>query len=419
MNSTDLPKSYRGLGTKELARMIFKGELPENSVRDLPAQSLYMAARYNGLAASAEIVELASIEQCRVMLDLDLWDKDHFNQENIWEWLALTDETNDLGLLQKFLKFVDLKLLALIFQQHVHAEHFEEATDLPPGPQYYTPDQGKTWIHIKLEDKTKHFLLGRLLALIFETDPDLLYQLLGVSVAQTEAMLEEESYNDRLRRLSSEGMPDLELAYKICSPYPENLIKADLAQTPAHLPIKNINIVEPIVYVGQKLEPLDTFLSELQRRDEVESELTLIMNAAIVRFGLNFYQQEEVIKLAQQVRGAINLGLEVIRSFSDSPSVQIFEALGIKKIFSLALSKLIELKKSAEQVRHTQSEKLFGNQIQSAIVEAASLPIPAISDALASDGSIKENAEGGVSIQTRAIEHESERRMLLAFLSKI
>ena len=173
--------------SSSLAKAIYKAELPEKFVRELPAQSLYLVIKHNGLLSSADLVGMASLEQCRLLLDLDCWQGDSFDEENFWDWLALTDENSNLDLLKKLLHFVDYKLVALIIDRYVSVIIVEEGTDAAPGDGYYTPDRGRTWINVTNPDSTKQFLLNRFLALIFETQAELFYQLISIKNVATDS----------------------------------------------------------------------------------------------------------------------------------------------------------------------------------------------------------------------------------------
>ena len=83
-------------------------------------------------------------------------------------YVPLRLEVERLEFLQRLLKVVDFKLLGLLVERHVDHRVFEEPTDIPPGPHFYTPDKGYTWLRVTLEDATRHFLFSRLLALIFD-----------------------------------------------------------------------------------------------------------------------------------------------------------------------------------------------------------------------------------------------------------
>jgi hypothetical protein len=178
-----------------------------------------MVVKSTGLQSSSDIIMMASMEQCRLLTDFDLWTGDTLHEEALWEWLALTDETESLELLQRFIKIVDLKLLAVLIEKYVEVKVFEEPTDQPPGAGFHTPDKGHTWIGIATEDADKHFLLARLLALIFESSAELFYQLISIVSVATTSMLEEESYQERQKRLAAEGVPEPEVDAAVHAPY--------------------------------------------------------------------------------------------------------------------------------------------------------------------------------------------------------
>src|SRR5690349_4650161 len=53
----------------------------------LPVQELYYAIKEVGLADAQELVALASPEQVRGFLDLDVWQRDQLDVERMNEWL--------------------------------------------------------------------------------------------------------------------------------------------------------------------------------------------------------------------------------------------------------------------------------------------------------------------------------------------
>jgi Family of unknown function (DUF6178) len=124
----------KGFNSRNLIKAIFDSESPEQIVRTIPAQSLYVAMRAQGFESSADLLEIATLEQCKTFLDLDCWSRDSFREDHFWEWLAITDATDSLALLQKILKVVDLKLVALMIARYIDVQAFEEPADAPPGP---------------------------------------------------------------------------------------------------------------------------------------------------------------------------------------------------------------------------------------------------------------------------------------------
>lgn len=97
-------KDLYALSSAKLAKAVFNGDVPEKFIRELPAQSLFLLVKHNGLDSSADLIEMASVKQCRLLLDFDCWQGDDFYEDNFWNWLAITDANENLKLLKKLLQ---------------------------------------------------------------------------------------------------------------------------------------------------------------------------------------------------------------------------------------------------------------------------------------------------------------------------
>lgn len=341
---------FRGHTCRDLYKAIFDADAPEQVVRQLPAQSLYMVVKSTGLQSSSDIILMASFEQCRLLTDFDLWIGDTVNEEALWEWLALTDETESLELLQKFVKVVDLKLLAILIERYVEVKVFEEPTEQPPAKGFHTPDKGYTWLGIKTEDADKHFLLARLLALIFESSAELFYQLISIMSVATNSMLEEESFLERQKRLAAEGVPEPEIAASLHVPYSVAEAKADIQGKRERGHIDDIRSIEPLIYEARVTKLFAELVREVQDRDALEMEFTYLMNAAVVRWGIDFSNQESVLDLAERMKGAVNLALEKLTAGTGFTLKEIYAALGLGKLYRLGLTSLMALRTKARKI---------------------------------------------------------------------
>jgi hypothetical protein len=309
-----------------------------------------MVVKSAGLQSSSDIILMASLEQCRLLTDFDLWTGDTLNEEALWEWLALTDETESLELLQKFVKIVDLKLLALLIERYVEVKIFEEPTDQPPGKGFHTPDKGFTWIGINTEDANKHFLLARLLALIFESSAELFYQLISIMTVATTSMLEEESYQERQKRLAAEGIPEPEVAAAVHAPYSLADAKADVESKKGRGHVDDIRSIEPLIYEARATKLFAELVRDVSDRDELEMEFTYIMNGAVVRWGVDFSNQESVLDLAERIKGAINIALERLTTGTSYTLKDIYSTLGLGKLYRLGLTELMALRTKARKI---------------------------------------------------------------------
>jgi len=395
---------FRGHTCRELYKSIFEADSPEQVVRQLPAQSLFMVIKHQGLAASADLISMASLEQCRLLTDLDLWKGDTLNEEGLWEWLALTDETDSLEILQKVVKCIDLKLLAILIARYVETKVFDDAVDQPPGEGFHTPDKGFTWVGIKSTDPDKHFLLARLLALVFESSAELFYQLLATSSVATVSMLEEESYQERTKRLAAEGVPEAEATALMHAPFSLAEARADLAAGNARIIIEDIRSIEPLVYESRSTRLFAELMRRVRDHEEVELEFSYIMNGAVVRWGVDFCEQERVLLLAEKVKGTINIGLERVVADGTCTVSDAYQSLGLTKLYRLGLTELVALRRKAQRIpQHVVQALAEGDKVLFSTLACALEPFPEMPLFLSDDGKVA-GEQGVLTVGQRPIE---------------
>jgi hypothetical protein len=410
---------FRGHTCRDLYRSIFDADAPEQVVRQLPPQTLFMVVKDTGLQSSAELISMASLEQCRLLTDFDLWVGDTLNEEGLWEWLSLTDETESLELLQKFVKIVDLKLLAILIGRYVETKVFEEPTEQQPAEGFHTPDKGYTWIGIKTEDPNKHFLLARLLALIFESSAELFYQLISIVTVATASMLEEESYQERTKRLAAEGVPEPEVAAAIHAPYSVAEAKHELQSKTQRKLVEDIRCIEPLIYEARATKFFAELVRDVADREELEMEFTYIMNGAVVRWGVDFSNQENVLDLSERIKGAINIGLEKLVAATNLPLREIYDVLGLGKVFRLGVTELISVRARARKIPLDDVGPLKDSDpVLFAALACAREAFPVMPVALNDDGSI-EQEHGTIASGHRAIQSLRGLETVSGLLSKI
>ena len=402
-DSAPVAAPFRGHTCRDLYQAIFDADAPEQMVRQLPAQSLFMVVKERGLESSSDLLGMASLEQCRLLSDFDLWHGDSLSEENLWNWLALTDETDSLELLQKLVKFIDLKLIAILIGRYVDVKVFDEPTEQAPGPGYHTPDKGSTWIGIQTENPDHHFLLARLLALIFESSAEVFYQLLATSSVATVSMLEEEAYIERTKRVAAEGIPEPEVAASVHAPY--SLIEAqrDLHDKTPCVTIEDIRGIEPLVYEARSTRLFGELFRVVPDHEALEMEFTYIMNAAVVRWGVDFSEQSKVLDLAEQVKGAINLALEKLTKDGSSTVSEAYKGLGLGKLFRLGLTELMALRSKARKVSLETAERFKdADPVLFSALACAREAMPLMPLFLNEDGSVADD-EGSLPAGTKPI----------------
>ena len=340
------------LSSRELYKAIFDADNPEQFVRSLSPQSLYTLIRERGLGSCADLLEIVPIAAMRAFLDFDLWRKDTFEEDNIWEWLSLTDEEDPLKFTQKFLKSVDLKIVSMLILKYVQSITYENQNDSPPSDGWYTPDRGYTWICVTIEDSHKHFLFTRLLALIFETSAELFYQLLAIPSVATTSSLEEEGFLDKGKRLAADGIPETDYAIELNSVLFPYQAKEILQSEESARIVSDVIPCGPLVAANHgRLQPLDEVLSHIPDIEELLGELTLIMNGSMVFFGIPFHEDDSVKFHLEKVRGAINIGIEKAITIVAVSADEACRRLGLLKLYRLGLFELFALSKAAQKIK--------------------------------------------------------------------
>jgi hypothetical protein len=412
-----------GLSPEELAKAIFRAELPEEAVKALPPQSAYLAIKSQGTENSSDLIALLSQEQLKLCLDFDLWKGDEFEEDNFWCWLAATDEDESLEGIERLVGTIDLKMLAVIIGRHVRTVVFDEPTENPPNARYYTPDKGYTWVYLDIEDADRHRLLGKLLAFIFESSAELFYQLISIPGLNTESELVESSYQDKIRRLTDEDIPDMESCFRLNSPLRLFEARPLLEKAEKRIVSESVQTIEPMVYLGGFPDRVAALLDEIKRsgdykeQDNIESELTLVLNSAIMRFHVSLSDYEQIKNIVAKVKGATNIGLELASRESNLSLLEIYRVLGLTGIYRLGLSPILEVGRTAGKLPKELLEPGSQTPEWCELLTATRQTFPEIPLGLKSDGRFVES-EGRILSGSKPFSAQSEIDLALTLLSQ-
>lgn len=194
---------------------------PEAAVAALPATELYQIIADVGLSEAGELVALATPEQLRGCLDIEVWDRDQLQTEALVPWLQALVETGYEKLGQVWEK-LDPELTALTLQRFTRIYDLtleEQPPEDAEGPLLRTPDTFFV-IEVRAEDGDTATLVQRLIDDLYRADPTGVLARHTIMAARSEptAELEEMSYRWRSGRMSDLGYVDYYEALQVFRP---------------------------------------------------------------------------------------------------------------------------------------------------------------------------------------------------------
>jgi hypothetical protein len=200
-------------------RMIANLPNPEQFVTSLPLPDIYRI--FSKVGPDQTLLTLASPEQLRLILDLELWDEWSLSTEETLKWLESILETGDRQAL-RILTQLDPELLLVFLKKNmtvggglgdiIHSEDFQGEWD-------HTFDE-IFFLHF-LEEESGQLIL-RMLELLY-TEHHALYRSLMLGVEnELLSELEEAAWQFRAGRLADEGLPPGAIPADLLSINPEH-----------------------------------------------------------------------------------------------------------------------------------------------------------------------------------------------------
>jgi hypothetical protein len=149
-------------------------------------------------------------------------------------------------------------------------------------------------------------------------------------------------------------------------------------------------------------------------------EFTFLMNAAIVRFSVDFCEQDRVLALTDKVKGAINIGFEKLSNETKLSVKELYLALGLGKVYRLGFAELMSLRAYARKVSQEKIEENKDRPEVFSTLACAREAFPEMPLFLKDDGTVESSDTGSITQGQRAIETlqavESIRRILTSLM---
>ena len=192
----------------ELVNAILEDPTAPEKLPGVPSVWLHRLVCEVGMADTSELLEMATPEQVREVMDLELWQGDRLDRDEALDWMHFLTTLSTPAAI-RHLRGLDVELLGLVLRHHVRIYLVEEETvpDEPEGALYPTPD-GWFVLEILAENEVDVAKVIRLVDTFYRDDHEDIRRLLQNLMWEITTELEEWSLRWRNNRLMDLGFAD-------------------------------------------------------------------------------------------------------------------------------------------------------------------------------------------------------------------
>ena len=330
----DLTRSLSRRGERILAAADLADE-----VAALEPLEAYYIVREIGLDQALPILLELSEEQLAACIDLDCWNLYDFAVDNLDEWLTAFALAGPEALARAYFS-LDYVVQLLFLAQTVTV--YDPDTDLVPQednksdtPRAATPD-GFYLLDAKNEVALKTHPFS-LLDALYQYDPSAAHQLLSALRVDLPTQIEEEALRFRNGRMQDIGFaPPEEAAILFSRPAMRQPLPRP--QKPTDDTLSRL----PSVYAGplvaaSLLQQALSLITDKERLSGLEQEIVWAINSAIIAYGENARDIQQITAIAERVRDTISLGMEslLVQEGNNLPDGTVAEASKLLEIWCI------------------------------------------------------------------------------------
>ncbi len=321
-------------------------------VPQVPIQDLYYAIKEVGLADAHEVVALATPEQVRGFLDLDLWDRDRLDEQRMNEWLEALVEAGPEKL-GAAIEALDGEVIALWLQRQarVYDLTLDEIPEEPEGHFYPTPD--RFFMLDVLTEGEAGKALERVIDWIYRADLGLARRVMMSARWELASDLEEFSYRWRTGRMADLGYAEYYEAlavYRFLDPASVQIDEGTQQPAPTtesgeavHLPVHMAKALDEKSYFARALATL----TDPTALETLQGHVMVLVNRVMAADRMQPSDTEGAGASFERTVGYLGLGLEYLSRGEVARAGRARETVALERIFRVGVSLTLQVGKLA------------------------------------------------------------------------
>lgn len=383
---------------------------PAAAVAALSLPEIYFLVKEVGLGEAGELVALATPEQLRGCLDMDIWDRDRLQFDAAVPWLQALVEAGFEKLAEVWER-LDPELAALILARNtrIYDHTLEEAADEDEERPMITTVNTFFTVVITAEREDEIRLVYRIIDDLYRGDMTLARHTLMSARSELTSELEEMSYRWRAGRMADLGYVNFYEALEVFRPIdPETIRIGEETADPTQpgdeggvgLPAP---VIEPMAgtFLGRALEQV----SDAAEAERLEAALVYLVNRVLSASRVQPGDEEAVRLASQHAAATVSLGLEHLcagrleRAAAALASVSLTRAHRLGHTLTLRLGRMARL---------LAPRAITAGDPSGAVLEALLRARPLYTEALDDDDAVGVRPFRSLQDLRRAAEHLTE-----------
>lgn len=330
--------------------------LAENSrqlVQALPEEEVYWTVKARGEEDSLALISMTNQEQFQYLVDIDCWDKDRIDINNVEIWYRLLSKCHESKVIEWFEKADDefltfsLKKLVNIFKIEEETDISEEYAEMPS----YTLDG---IYYFKFINNDARLFVMPILNVLYQHNQYRFFSIVEGIIWDFEMESEEEALYWRRTRISEKGFPDLYEAMEIYQYISDNEIKlllkkgnnSEITKCGVEKNRNSIHLRYAIKFGG--IPPfLFNVLQSIGNQQLLEDFQVYVINIAtkiITADSLEIKEIKDMERSLKKAAGYINIGLDYISEGNIKKARIFFENIHAANLFRIGYSRVLKLK---------------------------------------------------------------------------
>jgi hypothetical protein len=341
-----------GLKWKDRLRIILNSDVAGDLVRSLPEEEVLLTIKGAGEEDALPLVALATGEQLRFILDVELWSRETLDDGKVRTWLSYLLGCGEAKIID-LVETADRDLLVLILSKLITLVPNEEGVRVPEGLPSIMPDEYFT-ILANAPGEIENVRL--LLRILRQWNRDEFYKLLFEVHGCTGAETEEQALRWRNARLEEKGVLEFDEAVEVYGYIGEDEAREmvsrarsprERSQAPGSVPP-----LYPILLAGGKtfFYEVVTGLQGTAILSDLLSQIAFTANRLLVADAHRIGEIDSIRSAVTRLFSLVNVGLLFLTGGDRDRAGEVLASVPVKEVFQIGLSRALDLRTRARSI---------------------------------------------------------------------